>query len=68
MQFAKFSVGDVLKMKKKHPCGSFEFRVLRSGSDIHMVCLGCARDLTLPREHVEKSIKSVIHPQIQDGR
>ena len=60
MQFTKFAQGDVLKMKKKHPCGSFEFKVMRTGSDIRLVCIGCSRDLTLPRESVEKSIKCVI--------
>lgn len=60
MQFTKFSQGDILKMKKNHPCGSFEFKVMRTGSDIRLVCMGCSRDLTLPRERVEKSIKSII--------
>ena len=60
MNYAKFAVGDVLVLKKKHPCSSDCFRVLRSGSDIRIVCLGCQRDLTLPRETLEKSIKRVI--------
>lgn len=57
----RFSVGDTLEMKKKHPCGSFEFAVVRTGSDIRMICKGCGRDLTIPREKLEKSIKK-IHP------
>jgi hypothetical protein len=47
-------------MKKKHPCGSFLFRVARTGSDIRIICEGCGRDVTLPREKLEKSIKRVI--------
>ncbi|MDD6094662.1 MAG: DUF951 domain-containing protein [Clostridia bacterium] len=50
-------VGDVLELKKAHPCGSKRFSVLRVGSDIRIVCSGCGRDLTVPRVKLEKSIK-----------
>ncbi len=52
-------VGDVLQMRKPHPCGSFEFDVLRIGSDIRIRCRGCGRDVTVPREKLEKNIKKV---------
>ena len=55
----RFSCGDLLIMKKKHPCGTDRFRVLRTGSDIRLVCTGCGRDMTLPRLTLEKSIKAV---------
>ncbi|MBO4220039.1 MAG: DUF951 domain-containing protein [Clostridia bacterium] len=55
------SVGDVLEMKKPHPCGSNRFTVLRVGSDLRVVCSGCGRDMTVPREKLERSIKKV-HP------
>ena len=58
----KISVGDILTLKKQHPCGSLEFEVLRVGSDIRMICRGCGRDLTLPREKVEKAIKKITAP------
>ena len=51
---------DVIVMKKKHPCGSLEFRIARIGSDIRIICLGCKRDITLERESLEKMIKKVI--------
>ena len=38
--------GDVLELKKKHPCGSTRFRVLRAGSEVRVLCLGCGRDMT----------------------
>ena len=60
MEILKFSVGDVLVMKKKHPCSSDRFKVIRLGSDIRIVCTGCGRDLILPRETLEKSIKKII--------
>ena len=60
MQIIRFSVSDRLLMKKKHPCGSDSFSVLRTGSDVRIKCDGCGRDMTLPRESVEKMIKKVI--------
>lgn len=59
MNIVKFSVGDTLTLKKKHPCGSAFFTVVRVGSDVRIVCQGCSRDLTLPRIALEKSIKRV---------
>ena len=59
MQIVRFSLGDTLRLKKPHPCGRADFRVLRVGSDIRLLCLGCGRDLTLPRFNLEKMIKTV---------
>ena len=46
-------------MKKKHPCQSDVFTVLRVGSDVRVCCTGCGRDMTLPRVSLEKMIKRV---------
>ena len=59
MDIIKFEVGDILVMKKKHPCGGNCFKVLRCGSDIRVECTLCKRDMTLPREKLEKNIKAV---------
>lgn len=59
MPIVRFSVGDILTMKKKHPCSSYSFKVLRTGSDVRIVCLGCGRDITIARETLEKMIKKV---------
>lgn len=56
----RFSVGDTLEMKKNHPCGARLFLVKRVGSDIRVVCLGCGRDMTVPRIKLEKAIRRVI--------
>ena len=61
MELIKFSVGDRLIMKKKHPCGGDAFTVMRTGTDVRMICTTCARDLTLPRIKLEKSIKMVVY-------
>ena len=55
-----FSVGDNLILKKKHPCSSDVFKVMRGGSDVRIVCTRCQRDLTIPREKLEKMIKKVV--------
>ncbi len=61
MEIIRFSVGDKLRLKKKHPCGNDIFTVLRSGTDVRIVCDGCSRDLTINRASLDKTIKAVIH-------
>ncbi len=53
-------VGDVLKMKKEHPCGSKDMLVLRIGADFKLRCTGCGREFMTPRSKCEKKIKSVV--------
>lgn len=60
MTIPKINVGDTLELKKNHPCGEKRFTVMRVGSDIRIVCCGCGRDMTLPREKLEKAIKKII--------
>ena len=54
------NVGDLLELKKNHPCGNKIFKVLRIGSDIKIVCCECNRTLTLERIKLEKMIKKLI--------
>lgn len=56
-------VGDILKMKKPHPCGGTEFDVLRSGMDFRIKCRKCGREVLLPRLKCEKNIKKIIREQ-----
>lgn len=51
--------GDVLTMKKQHPCGANEMNVIRSGMDFRLKCAGCGREFMVPRNKIEKSIKKV---------
>ena len=60
MEIKKFAVGDILEMKKQHPCGEKKMKVLRVGSDIRILCLGCGRDVTVAREKLEKNIRKII--------
>lgn len=57
MNIIKLAVGDITEMRKPHPCGTSRFKVLRVGSEIRVVCLGCGRDMTLDRIKFEKAIK-----------
>lgn len=56
-------VGDILKMKKPHPCGGTEFIVLRSGMDFKIKCRKCGREVMLPRLKCEKNIKKILRPE-----
>ncbi|MFV0401315.1 MAG: DUF951 domain-containing protein [Oscillospiraceae bacterium] len=56
-------VGDILTMKKNHPCGGNQFLVLRSGMDFRIRCTNCGRELMVPRSKCEKSIKNIQHPE-----
>jgi len=50
---------DVLVMKKPHPCGSKEWKVLRTGMDFRLKCLGCGHEVMLPRSKAEKNIREI---------
>lgn len=53
-------VGDILLMKKPHPCGENKFSVGRVGMDFRIRCLGCGREVMVPRAKVEKNIKKIL--------
>lgn len=53
-------VGDVIRLRKPHPCGSFEWTVVRVGADIGLRCHGCTRKVMLPRREVEKRLKTFV--------
>lgn len=55
--------GDVLTMKKSHPCGDKRWLVLCVGMDLQMRCMGCGHEVTLARAKAEKSIRNVRHPE-----
>lgn len=58
-------IGDVLIMKKNHPCGENRFAVLRVGMDFKIRCLTCSREVMVPRSKVEKNIKKIIRESEQ---
>lgn len=55
----KIEVGDVITAKKKHPCGSVVWTVVRTGADYKLKCNGCGRVIFLSKDEVEKMAKTV---------
>ncbi len=60
MQIIKFQVGDIVELKKPHPCGSKEFKILRVGSQMRIACMGCSHDMNIDRIKLEKAVKKFI--------
>ena len=58
-------VGDVLELKKQHPCGSKIWTILRVGMDIKLRCAGCGHELMLPRSKAEKAIKKILIEEVE---
>ncbi len=52
-----FEIGDVVKLKKPHPCGSSEWEVLRVGMDFRLKCVGCGHMIMVSRKLVEKNLR-----------
>lgn len=61
----KFSVGDIVRMKKPHPCGCYEWEVIRTGIDFKMKCCKCQHIVMLSRIKFEKGVKKIIK-SVQD--
>jgi hypothetical protein len=60
----QFELGDRLRLRKQHPCGNFDWEVVRLGADIGLRCEKCGRRVLLPRSEVERRIKQVL-PRLQ---
>lgn len=60
MQIVKFEIGDIVELKKPHPCGSKSFKIMRVGSEIRIICLGCSRDMNIDRIKLEKAVKKIV--------
>lgn len=54
-----YEVGDVIKLKKQHPCGSYEWEILRVGADFRLKCVGCGRQIMIARKLVGKNTKEI---------
>jgi hypothetical protein len=52
-----FAIGDVVKLKKPHPCGSYDWTVTRLGADIGLKCRGCERRVLLTRREAERRFR-----------
>ena len=55
-----FDLGDIVEMKKLHPCGSNKFEIIRVGADIKIKCTGCGRIVMIPRGKFKKEAKKIV--------
>ena len=51
-------LGDVVRLRKAHPCGGTDWRVIRLGTDIGLLCLTCSRRILIPRSQLAKQVKA----------
>lgn len=56
----KFSLGDIVQMRKSHPCGNDRWEVLRTGMDFRIKCIGCGRVVMLPHRKFVKQVKAIV--------
>ena len=75
MEKLEYEVGDIVRLKKQHPCGSSEWEILRVGADFRLKCTGCGHQIMIARKLVEKiqkkfekSLKSCEIRAIVDAR
>lgn len=53
-------VGDLIRLRKPHPCGSTDWKVMRTGMDFRIQCLGCQHQAWIPRVKLERQLKDVL--------
>ena len=61
-----FDLGDIVEMKKQHPCGNKEFEVIRLGADIKIKCTSCGRIVMIPRSKFQKDAKKVVRSKEEE--
>lgn len=63
---SKYQVGDIVKMRKPHPCGGDFWEIMRTGVDFRIKCVKCGRVLMLPRLKFEKAVKSLVGQELRN--
>ena len=63
----ELKIGDVVRMKKAHPCGNALWEVTRLGADIGMICQKCRHYVMLPRPYMERRVRDVLSPSQRAG-
>jgi len=59
--YVEIQLGDIVRLRKKHPCGSYDWEVVRRGVDVSLICQGCGRKVMLPRGIFNKRYKSTVY-------
>lgn len=68
MKFIQYQIGDIVQMKKKHPCGSDRWEVIQLGSDMRVKCCGCGHIVLIPRPKFLKGTKKVLNRDAEHER
>lgn len=66
MERKHFELGDIVQMKKQHPCGKNEMEIIRMGMDIRIKCVGCKHSVLIPRVKFEKNMKKVLRSKASE--
>ena len=64
--YVEIHLGDIVRLRKKHPCGSYDWEVVRQGVDVGLICQGCGRKVMLPRGTFNKRHKSTVYSAQQE--
>ncbi|HZT08226.1 MAG TPA: DUF951 domain-containing protein [Chloroflexota bacterium] len=63
----EFRIGDVIRLRKPHPCGGYEWTVVRIGADIGLRCTTCNHRVMLPRSDVERRLKAFVSRVVREN-
>ena len=66
MKFIQYKIGDIVQMKKKHPCGSQEWEVMQLGTDMRVKCCGCGRMVLITRSKFMKGTKKILNRDMNE--
>lgn len=67
MMLPEINLGDIVQLRKPHPCGSLQWKITRLGADIGLECLGCGRRVLLPRRTLAQRLKKIITSNKEDN-
>ncbi|EGL18156.1 MULTISPECIES: DUF951 domain-containing protein [Paenibacillus] len=67
MEKKQYELGDIVQMKKQHPCGTNEMEIIRMGMDIRIKCVGCKHSVLVPRAKFESKLKKVLRSSADKG-
>ena len=67
-KYMEIQIGDIVTLKKQHPCGSKQWEVLRVGMDFRLKCKGCEHQVMIPRKQLEKNVKKITPGTAQEEK
>lgn len=64
--YVEIQLGDIVRLRKPHPCGSYDWEVVRLGTDVGLVCQTCGRRIMLQRGVFNKRLKKILKSAASD--